>query len=328
MPRAGLLGVLLALLVGCASADVGTEPAMSASPSSGASAALPHFDHIVVVMEENHAYDQIIGSADAPYINSLAQRGALFTDSHAVAHPSQPNYLALFAGSTFDLSSDDCPQHFSAPNLGAEAIAHHLSFVGYSESLPQVGYSRCTAGTSSQAPYARKHNPWADFSNVPGSSSRPFSSFPSNFSQLPAIAFVVPNQQHDMHYGSVASADLWLKQHLSAYAEWASAHNSLLIVTWDEDDDTAVNHIPTLFVGAHVKVGTYDHYINHYDVLHTIEALDGLAFTGEAANATTIADVWTATTTCRSACGSGLRTGGRHVRTKHVVRHRTTLRQR
>ena len=69
--------------------------------------------HIVVVIDENHSYSEIIGSSDAPYINSLATEGALFTQSFAVAHPSQPNYLALFSGSTHGITNDSCPHTFA-----------------------------------------------------------------------------------------------------------------------------------------------------------------------------------------------------------------------
>ena len=64
---------------------------------------MPHFDHIVVAIEENRGYSEIIGSGSTPYINALASQGALFTNSHATQHPSGPNYLSLFAGSTLVL---------------------------------------------------------------------------------------------------------------------------------------------------------------------------------------------------------------------------------
>jgi acid phosphatase len=158
--------------------------------------------------------------------------------------------------------------------------------------MPRAGFTGCTTGNVYDPIYARKHNPWVDFAAVPSSSNQPFDAFPQDFTRLPAIAFVVPNQQHDMHSGSVADADAWLKQHLDPYVQWASGHNSLLVLNWDEDDGSASNHIMTLFVGAHVYVGHYDETISHYDVLRTIEALDGLAFTNDAADATTITDIW------------------------------------
>jgi phosphatidylinositol-3-phosphatase len=253
---------------------------------------LPHFDHIVVVVEENHSYDEITSAADAPYLAALQRQAAAFSDAHAVTHPSQPNYLALFAGSTFGLTSDACPQEFAGANLGSELQTRGLSFTGYSESLPQAGYTGCAVGSDSDPLYARKHNPWVDFAALPAATNQPFSSFPTDLSQLPTVAFVVPNQQNDMHSGTIATGDSWLRDHLDAYAQWAPTHNSLLIVTWDEDDGSDANHILTLFFGAYVAAGHYGETVNHYDVLRTIEALEGLSFTNEAANASTIADVW------------------------------------
>jgi hypothetical protein len=255
---------------------------------------LPHFDHIVVVVEENHSYDEITNATDAPYLAALQRQAAVFSDAHAVTHPSQPNYLALFAGSTFGLTSDACPQQFAGANLGSELLARGLSFTGYSESLPQVGYTGCEVGSDSDPLYARKHNPWVDFAALPATTNQPFSSFPTDVSQLPTVAFVVPNQQNDMHSGSIATGDTWLRDQLDAYVQWAPTHNSLLVVTWDEDDGSDANHILTLFLGAHVATGRYVETINHYDVLRTIEALEGLSFTNEAANASTIADAWQA----------------------------------
>lgn len=281
--------LLCVVLAGCAAMG---QPVQT---SGGPPVPLPHFDHVLVVVEENHSYGQIIGSPAAPYLNALAERGAVFTDAHGVTHPSQPNYLALFAGSTFGLTSDACPQDLSGSNLASELLAHGRNFTAYSEDLPQAGYSGCSAGDTGSAPlYARKHAPWADFANVPADNHQPFSSFSVEFSRLPTVAFVVPNQLDDMHSGSVAAGDDWLRQHIGAYAQWATSHNSLLIVTWDEDEGSSANHILTLFAGAHIHPGQYAETIDHYSVLRTIEALFGVPYSNGAARASTIADVWQA----------------------------------
>jgi phosphatidylinositol-3-phosphatase len=83
----------------------------------------------------------------------------------------------------------------------------------------------------------------------------------------------------------------WLQQHIEPYRRWALSHNSLLIITWDEDEDayTAlkdatgatvakryINLIPTIIVGAGVVAGDYGERIDHYTVLHTIEDFYGL----------------------------------------------------
>src|SRR6185503_17871302 len=97
---------------------------------------VPAYSHVIIVVEENHAFHQVIGSPNAPYINELAKNGALFTDSHGVSHPSQPNYLALFSGSTQGVTGDGClagHTPFKTPNLGAALIARKLTFAGYAQ---------------------------------------------------------------------------------------------------------------------------------------------------------------------------------------------------
>ncbi len=237
---------------------------------------------------ENHSYAEIIGNSAAPFINSLAGRGALFTHSYAITHPSEPNYLALFSGSTQGVTGDNCPVSFAAPNLASGLLAAGQSFAGYAEDLPATGSQACLAGG-----YARKHVPWADFTNVPGMLSKPFASFPAaSFASLPAVSFVIPNLCDDMHDCAVATGDSWLRAHLAGYASWAMTHDSLLIVTWDEDDGSQANQIPTIFVGEQVKPGRYAETINHYSVLATIEAAYGVPRTGHAATAAPISDIW------------------------------------
>lgn len=261
--------------------------------TGGTPGPIPHFDHIVVVIEENHSYSAIIGSSSAPYINKLAQQGADFTDSHGITHPSEPNYLALFAGTTFGLTSDDCPQSYSGPNLASVLTAQNATFTGYSESMPSAGFTDCSAGGNLlSSDYARKHNPWVNFATIPATSNQSFDSFPSDFTQLPSVAFVVPNQQHDMHSASIAAADTWLSNTLDSYVQWAATHNSLLVVTWDEDDNSTNNHIPTIFIGAHIKPGQYNETITHYTVLRTIEAIFGATPTNNALHTQPIADIW------------------------------------
>jgi hypothetical protein len=260
----------------------GAASALPAAPN-----AIPRPDHVVVVMEENHSFGDVIGSSSAPYINSLAAGGASFTQSFAVTHPSEPNYLAIFSGSTQGLSDDSCPHTFTGANLGQEAIGAGLTFTGYSESMPSAGYTGCTSGN-----YARKHNPWVNFSNVPAASNQPFTSFPSDFGTLPTVSFVIPNLQDDMHDGTVQQGDTWLRNNMDAYAQWAKTHNSLLVVTWDEDDNSANNQIPTIITGAGVTAGSYSETINHYNVLRTLEDAYGLPRAGASASATPITDIF------------------------------------
>src|SRR5437762_124224 len=132
--------------IGVLALVLGAVPAATAS--AWAQAAPPKPDHVVIVIEENHSYSQIIGSASAPYINSLAGQGALFTQSFAITHPSQPNYLHFFSGSAQGVTDDTCPppgSPYAAANLGAELIAKGFTFGGYSEDLPSTGSTACSS---------------------------------------------------------------------------------------------------------------------------------------------------------------------------------------
>ena len=263
------------------------------SPVDFTAAAVPTPALVVIVVEENRSQTNIIGNKSAPYINQLAANGAMMAQSFAEMHPSEPNYYALFAGSTLGVTKNSCPVNGGdTPNLGSELLAAGYSFVGFAESLPAVGSPACSAGK-----YARKHVPWASFTNIPSSHSLPFSAFPApgnpqNYASLPTVSLVIPNLDDDMHDGSIAQGDAWLYQNLSQYAAWARANNSLLILTWDEDDNTARNQIPTVFYGASVRPGTYNEPISHYNVLSTIEEMYGLPKLGFATRAPAITDIW------------------------------------
>jgi phosphatidylinositol-3-phosphatase len=283
---------------------------------------LPVYDHIVIVMEENKDYSEVIGNPAAPYINEvLKKEGASFTRMFGEEHDSQGNYFWLFSGDNQTVGFDDeipnaenNPNYpFTTPNLGSQLISKALSFKGYAESLPVIGFTG-----DSQGLYARKHVPWISFANVPNgetvetSSNLRFADFPEDFNQLPTVCFVIPNLDNDMHNGpneeSIPAGDRWLKENIDSYYQWAKEHNSLLILAFDENDDKRAylgltnpivdpekckdhdreycvdlqNRIVTIFAGAHIKPGDYAEGkgITHVNVLRTIEAMYGLSKAG------------------------------------------------
>lgn len=259
----------------------------SSVPAVAGATVVPRPDHVVIVVEENHSRTNIIGSPNAPYMSSLANENANFTQSFAVTHPSQPNYIALFSGSTQGVTDDSCPHAFSAPSLADELLGAGQSFASYSETLPSTGFTGCTSGE-----YSARHNPWVNFPSVPASTNQPFTSFPTDYSTLPAVSFVVPNLVDDMHDGSVAQGDAWLQANLGGYVTWAKQHNSLFILSFDEDDNRNGNNIPTIMAGQRVTPGSYSETINHYSVLRTVEDAFGLASLGASGSTAPILDIW------------------------------------
>jgi acid phosphatase len=273
---------------------------------------LPHYDHIVIVIEENKSYDQIIGNKNAPYINNvLVKEGANLTRMFAEEHQSEGNYFWIFSGNSQDVGYEDVIPNsknhkvypFQTSNLAEQLIKKGYTFKGYSKSLPFIGDT-----VYRQGEYARKHVPWVSFSNIPQgkteatSTSLQFAQFPSDYSKLPTVAFVIPNLIGDMHDPksadiSVPYGDDWLKDNLDGYYQWAKTHNSLLIITFDENNNpgklkqqtnpassdlSLENRIPTIIAGAHIKHGDYPEGkgVDHVNILRTIEAMYGLPKSG------------------------------------------------
>ena len=225
---------------------------------------------------ENHAYSQVIGTSSAPYINNtLKTGGADLSQSYGLTHPSQPNYFTLFSGSTQGVTDDSCYTRgfSSAPNLASELIAAGQDLGQLQRDAAQPGFDDLQ-----QRRLRAKHNPWFGFSNVPDvARAKTFAQFPTDYTTLPNVSFVTPNLCSDMHDCSVSTGDTWLKNNLGAYATWAKTHNSLLVVTFDEDNQPGRQPHPDGPVrpagdGGVRSSTTY----NHYNMLRTLEDSQGL----------------------------------------------------
>lgn len=288
-----ILRLLLITLCGVAAAD--PRAARGSTPA-------PRYDHVVIVIMANKSAGAIYGNFNAAYINeTLIPGGARFTSSYAVASPDEPDYLALFSGSTQGTIFNTCPVSATGTNLAQQLFDASLTFAQYSEGLGTAGSTACSNGL-----YTRTHNPVPDFplSMVDSAvRNRDFSDFAGALSgaTLPTVSFVVPNLCNDMHGSAscstnlIALGDQWLQNFVPPYFASSSGKNGLLIVTWDQDDSTPGNNnlIPTIFFGPHVKSGFVENaVINHYSILRTIEDMYGLTALGGAATAAAITDIW------------------------------------
>ncbi len=247
--------------------------------------------YVQLVIFENESHHDIIGNPNAPYMNRLASRWANMTHSYAVAHPSQPNYLALFSGSTQGVTSDGCPVSLASPSLGSELLEAGITFRGYAETMPRNGFVGCHAHPDhlrSGWLYARKHVPWPNFTTVPRSDSwvyrTPLVAPPARF------IWITPNMCNDMHDCSIATGDKWASKNLPNLIAWDAAHDGVLILTFDENDGSPGNQIPTILAG-NVNPGSYAQRIDHYSVLRTIEDVFRVKPLGEARFATPLEGV-------------------------------------
>jgi hypothetical protein len=248
----------------------------------------PHASQVTIVLMENKDYNLVIGTPNAPYLNkTLIPQGVLLRNSHAIGHPSEPNYLALFSGSTQGVQGDPCPRYFTATNVASELIASGKAFAGYSESMPHDGYKGCYQGL-----YDRNHNPWVDFKNVPNSDNLVYHGFPSS----PAsFVWITPNLCNDTHDCAVKIGDTWLSKNLPPIIAWDKKNDGLLILTWDEasPDNSGKNHVATVLVGPMIVAGKHDtESVDHYAVLHTIETILNVPCIAKDCNAPLITGIW------------------------------------
>jgi hypothetical protein len=233
----------------------------------------PGYDHVVWIVMENHSYDEIIGSADAPYINQLAAQHGLATSFYAESHPSLPNYIAMTSGSTQGIADDDPP---SDHPLDVPSIFSLLAGGG-ARSLQESMPSNCFQTDSGQ--YVVRHNPHAYYVNLGGDCGRynvPLADPPDLSARF---TFVTPNLVHDMHDGTVADGDSWLSSFMPkvlSSAEYAAGRTAVFL-TWDEGALLDDNHIPTLVIAPSVAAGTgVATRLDHYAMLRATQEMLGL----------------------------------------------------
>jgi phosphatidylinositol-3-phosphatase len=293
--RAALLACMIATFVGGAgTAQAATGPCGTLSPSAA------HYTHVIWIWEENHSYGDIIGSSQAPYINSLASQCGLATNYHNISHPSLPNYVAGTSGlglSGISQFTSDCNPSRKCSTPAPSIFGQTPSWRAYEESMP----SNCYRKNSGE--YAVRHNPPPYFSTLTGCATKdvPYTQLAGDLASgnLPAFSFVTPNLIDDMHDGTIAQGDAWLQSNLPTIlnsSEYQSGSTAVFIA-WDEGEggtsnDCATNttdigcHVAALVISPSTTPGTQSSTLfNHYSLLGSTEQLLGLAPLGSAASA-------------------------------------------
>jgi acid phosphatase len=237
---------------------------------------------------ENHSYEQIIGSREAPYLNALTRSHGLATGFYAIYHPSLPNYLALVAGATMGCTDDDCRGGYDGPTLAGQLRKKGLTWAGFFEGLPARGYTGDDTGE-----YIRHHDPFVYFKEVTASafmraSIRPMADLKPSLSNPPSFSLVVPDNRHNMHDGPISAADAWAATYVAmVLRSRAFRDHGAVFVTWDEGRRSDVSgccgpaihggHIATIVVGSGARRG-FRSPVPHstYSLLRTIENGFGL----------------------------------------------------
>ena len=257
-------------------------PSPSATPAVTSTPTSSTFSHIYVIVMENKSYNNIVGSPDAPYINSLIANYGLATNYNAVSHPYEPNYLALFSGSTQGVI-DDANHDFSGQNLADQLEAQGKTWKVFAQNVPLDCFKGATANNGEDGPgnYARKHEPAISFTDISTSPSR--CSNITDFTHFdPAAAdfeFIVPNQCNDMHDCSVATGDAFLRDFVPTILNSpAWQQGGILFIIWDESLGVLdSNRVPALVISQAVPKGFQSNVPHdHYSLLRTVEDAWGL----------------------------------------------------
>lgn len=316
--RIGLILAAAGLLMGLTACG-STTPASNAAPTaSGAppenNAPVPTpppsisgvaaSSHVLILLEENQNYSNVIGSSQSPYLNSLAAQYALATQYYADAHPSIPNYFMLTTGQTITLD-DNFSGTVNADNLVRELAAAGKTWKSYQEDLPSAAYLGGDTGS-----YVKRHNPFAYFTDVINNPAEaqnivPFTQFAADLgaNSLPNFSFITPNIQDDAHNGTPAQADSWLSVNLPAlFANAAFQQDGLLMIVFDESGSDVMHfggRVPMVLISPKAKHGYQSTtFYQHESALRLMEEALGLkTLIGAAATAPAMGEFFQPTST-------------------------------
>ncbi len=277
--------------------------------------------HVMVIMMENESYSDLIGNSQAPIFNGLAQSYGVATQSYAIGHPSEPNYLEMISGSNYGVNADNTPQQdnlsASASTIVNQFETAGISWRSYFESMPSAGYTGPDTGGNDgfgDQFYFQHHNPFLYFPAVTALSDFDANVVPlsSNFStdlnsaDPPSFVWVTPNTIDDMHDGPLQPdgdtvptvGDAWLGSFIGGVqaSSWYAAGGQI-VIQFDEGLDADSNgvgtageggggHIPTIVVSAGLAADPQQDStpVNTAGVLHSIEKVYGLSYLLDASN--------------------------------------------
>jgi len=279
------------------------DPTQSAETTVTVQMAVPQSKHVVVVMEENTSYSNVVDNSQWPHLNSLIKAGALPTNYYADTHPSIGNYFMLTTGQILT-NDDNSTQVWNVDNIARRMLSSGVSFKIYAEGITQ-GYLGGDTGL-----YLIRHNPFAMLSDVADNATVanqvicPFAQFATDLANdaLPEFAFIVPNVDDDAHNGTPQQADTWLQGNvvvpLSGNSAFEAGGDGLLVVDFDEaatsDTDHGGGHVSPVLWGPNVKTGytqTSATVYQHESMLRTlIEALGLTDPPGAAATAPSMSE--------------------------------------
>jgi hypothetical protein len=261
---------------------------------------------VLVIVEENHGYRDIIGSPDAPYLTALAGaygNATRFDAGYPTRCPSLAAYVLVTSGSTGGICDDRAPKahRLTGDNLFHQVTASGREWRGYAEAAP----GNCVLTNSPDGRYLVRHVPATYYVADRRDCARwavPMGTLIAGplrhdlqTGTLPAFSLLSPDACHDMHGApscprdAVGKGDRWLRHWLPVITTSPDfrAGRLVVIITWDEGTSVD-NHIPTLIVAPGTRRIASGQAFNHCSTLRTIEEILRLPLLGCARTAASL----------------------------------------
>ncbi|WP_409436531.1 alkaline phosphatase family protein [Mycobacterium sp. SMC-14] len=259
--------------------DPNLVPAALSTPTSD----VGQLDHVFVIYMENKGTDDIVGSPNAPYLNSLINTYGYADNYYALSHPSDPNYFRILGGSDFGIDYNSAPNSINAPSLMQEMDQAGITWAGYAQSMPSAG------AIVSSGDYSADELPFTQFSYVYGNTPDylqehllPLTQLATNLadpSTFPGFTWIAANEDNNMegpvdslsgilqfiatqltdHQYNVAAGDQYVQQEVSTVENsntWTDPNErDVIIITTDEDNNNLSlgfgnegNHVPMIVI--------------------------------------------------------------------------------
>ncbi|PYQ25700.1 MAG: hypothetical protein DMF56_26690 [Acidobacteria bacterium] len=263
--------------------------------------AVPEFSpvgvqRVVMIILENGNPER---AESQQFMIDRAKEGMVLRQYFAVAHPSQPNYIALISGSLAGTNGD------WTGTLDRDHLGKHLParWKVYAEDYPTPNNPNTCSSSRQAGTYVRRHVPFLNFKGVDCSaivrlnsdqtpqivsSSLPAPRDVVKVTQalrddlaggtLPAFVMIIPNLTDDGHSRSnMANANDWLVRYIAPLLkDTAFTTDTVFVLTFDEDDNEDADHPNRVYAvlwGDHVLQGVNDDIYDHEDLFVTIAAL-------------------------------------------------------
>ncbi|QZA08571.1 phosphoesterase [Mycolicibacter heraklionensis] len=241
------------------------DPSLSAAPLVAPVSDVGQLDHVFVIYMENKGAADIVGSPNAPYMNSLINTYGYDDNYYALGHPSDPNYFRILGGSDFGIDYNSALNSIDAPNLMQEMDQAGISWAGYAQSMPTAG------DLVSSGDYSADELPFAQFGYVYGNTPDylqdhllPLTQLSTDLndpSTFPGFTWIAANEDNNGegpvdslsgilqfiatqvgdHQYNVAAADQFVQQEVSTIENsktWTDPNErDVIIVTTDEDNN-------------------------------------------------------------------------------------------